>query len=113
MKEVTFKISIPRSGLSSGKTFTVKVKDDATFIECLSMVDKYVLEHPEESIFPIYDGYIHYYLQLFWDPEKNEIYDDCGLLPYGPNREFMPIFENPEYNVLPDSKIDIQPDAGC
>lgn len=113
MKKITFHISIPMSGLSGGKNFTVEVKDDATFIECLSMVDKYVINHPQESIFPIYEGYIHYYLQLFWDPREDKIYEDCGLLPYGPNREFMPIYDNPEYNVIPNSEIDIQPDAGC
>lgn len=87
-------------------------------MEAISVVDKYVFDHPEESIFPIYDGYIHNYLQLIWNPQKNKIYEDIGLMPYGPDeegalRKFMPLRENVEFNLYPNSIIDIQPDSGC
>ena len=101
------------SGLSKGKEFTVEVKDDATIIEALAMLDKYITEHPEESIFPIFDGYIHNYLQLFYDPENDLIYDDVGIMPYGPDRKFMPIRENINFNLYPDSTINLEPDSGC
>ena len=118
IKKIAFKISIPLSGLSKGKDFIVNVEDDATFIQALAMVDKYVFDHPEESIFPIFEGYIHNYLQLIWNPEENVIYEDIGLSPYGPDkngimRRFMPLRDNIEFNLYPDSVIDIQPDAGC
>jgi hypothetical protein len=118
IKKITFKISLTLSGLSTGKTITVTVKDDAIFIEALAMVDNYIFDHPEESIFPIFDGYIHNYLQLFWDPENNEIYDDVGLFPYGPDqqgelRKYMPLRENLNFNLYPNSIIDLQPDSGC
>jgi len=100
-------------GLQEGKKFTVNVKDDATFIEALAMVDKYIFENPNESIFPIFEGYIHNYLQLFWDPEKNLIFNDVGMMPYGPGRKFMPIRENMEFILYPNCEIDLQPDAGC
>ena len=118
IKEITFKISIPLTGLSKGKEFNVNVEDDATFIQALAMVDKYVFDHPEESIFPIFKGYIHNYLQLIWNPEENVIYEDIGLSPYGPDRDgimrrFMPLRDNIEFNLYRDSIIDIQPDSGC
>ncbi|MFX1258328.1 MAG: hypothetical protein ACFFAN_10735 [Promethearchaeota archaeon] len=118
IKRITFKISIPIKGLQEGKEFTVTVKDDAIFAEALALVDKYIFEHPEESIFPIFDGYIHSYLHLFWNPEDNKIYEDVGLNPYGPDeegffRKFMPLRENIEFNLYPNSIIDLQPDPGC
>ncbi len=104
--------------LQKGKTFIVQVKDDATFVEALANVDKYIFENPHESIFPIFEGYIHYYLQLFWNPKENIIYDDIGLMPYGPDeegnlRKFMPLRDNINFILYPDSVIDLQPDSGC
>ncbi len=118
IKNITFKISIPSKDLQKGKEFIVQVKDDATFLEALAKVDKYIFENPQVSIFPIFEGYIHNYLQLFWDPEHNIIYEDVGIMPYGPDedgnlRKFMPIRENLEFNLFPDSIIDLQPDPGC
>ena len=77
------------------------------------MVDKMVLEDPKNSPFPLYDGYIKTYLQLFWDPWKNEIYDDCAVNAYGPNMQFMPLRDDIDSNLYPDSEIKIHPDAGC
>ena len=118
IKKITFNISINLSGLTKGKKFIVNVDDNASIIEALAMVDKIDMEHPEDSIFPIFDGYIHNYLQLFWNPEENVIYDDVGMMPYGPDekglmRIFMPIRDNIEFSLYPDSLIDLQPDSGC
>jgi len=118
IKKITFKISIPSLGLQKGKTFIVQVKDDATFVEALAKVDKYIFENPHESIFPIFEGYIHNYLQLFWDPEHNKIYEDVGIMPYAPDedgnlRRFMPIRDTLDFNLFPDNIIDLQPDSGC
>ena len=118
IKKITFKISLTLSGLSKGKDFIVFVKDNATFVEALAMVDKYIFDNPKESIFPIFEGYIHNYLQLLWDPEENKIYDDVGLMPYGPDdegnlRKFMPLRDDINFNLYPDSVIDLQPDSGC
>ena len=118
MKTIKFDISIPIEGLQKGKKFTVCIDDDATFIEALAMVDKNTLDNPNESIFPIYDGYIHNYLQLFINLEDGCIYDDVGIYAYGPDengimRKFNPIRENIEFNLYPDSLIQLQPDVGC
>ena len=118
IKEIEFKISIPLKGLQQGKEFTVHVKDDASFLETLAMVDKQDKERPEESIFPIYEDYIHNYLQLFWDPRENVLYDDCGISAYAPDEEglmrnFQPVSENPDYNIADGTYVYLEPDAGC
>ncbi len=118
IKEITLKISIPIKDLQEGKTFKVKVKDDANFIETLAMVDKYIHENHSESIFPIHDGYIHNYLQLIVNIEEAYIYDDVGISPYAPNEEgllrrFNPIKDDITFSLYPDTVIDIQQDFGC
>ncbi len=104
---------MPYSGLSEGKIFNIEIKDDGTFPEALAMVDKYIMNNPEESIFPLFDGFIHNYLQLFWNPKENKIYEDCGLMPYGPGRKFIPLRDNPDFILYPNSIIDLQLDPGC
>jgi hypothetical protein len=64
-----------------------------------------MINNPEKSIFPLYKGSINCYLQLIWDPTENKIYEDCGVDAYGPNKEFMPLRENIEFNLHPNSNI--------
>ena len=118
IKKINFEISIPTKGLQQGKKYTVYIKDNASFIETLAMVDKIEMETPKESIFPINEGYIHNYLQLFVNFEENSIYEDVGIYAYGPDenenmRKFNPIRDNIEFNLYPDSVIQLQPDVGC
>ncbi|MFO8017426.1 MAG: hypothetical protein R6U96_02225 [Promethearchaeia archaeon] len=118
IKEIKFNISIPLSGLRKGNEFTVHVKDDASFLEALAIVDKQDKAHPEDSIFPIYEDYIYSYLQLFWDPRDNVLYEDCGISAYAPNeegllREFQPVAENPDYVIADGTYVYLEPDAGC
>jgi hypothetical protein len=75
-------------------------------------------ENPSHSVFPLYDGYIHNYLQLFINLETEEIYDDVGISAYGPDesglmRKFNPIRDNIHFILYPDSLIQLQPDVGC
>ncbi|MHA1412698.1 MAG: hypothetical protein ACTSUX_13935 [Promethearchaeota archaeon] len=96
----------------------MELNDNATIIEALATIDKIDMENPKQSIFPIYEGYIHNYLQLFWNPEDNTIYDDVGLFAYGPDengnlRRFMPIRDDINFILYPDSVIDLQVDSGC
>ena len=104
--------------MQKGKKYIVEVKDEASFLEALAMVDKQELENRDDSIFPINDGYIHNYLQLLVNLEGNYIYDDVGVYAYGPDengfmRKFIPLRDNFEFNVYPDSEIQLQPDVGC
>ena len=61
--------------------------------------------NPEKSIFPLFKGLINSYLQSIWDAEENKIYEDCGVDAYGPNKEFIPLRENIEFNLYPNSNI--------
>lgn len=104
--------------MQSGKVYELEIKDDANFIEALALVDKIERESSENKIFPLYDGYIHNYLQLFVNLEDETIYDDVGLSPYAPDeqglyRKFNPIRDNIKFNLFPDTIIELQQDVGC
>jgi hypothetical protein len=118
IKKINFEISIPTERLQKGKKYTIELKDDGTLIEALALVDKLEIENPEGSIFPINDGYIHSYLQLFINFEENAIYGDVGVSAYGPDdrgmmTKFNPIRDNIDFKLFPDSVIQLQPDVGC
>ncbi|MFX0049202.1 MAG: hypothetical protein ACFE8G_13735 [Candidatus Hermodarchaeota archaeon] len=83
----------------------MSIKDDGTIIEALSAIDKQLLDNPEKSPFPLYKGLIRSYLQLIWDPQNNIIYEDCATNAYGPNKEFIPLQEDIQFNLFPDSDI--------
>jgi len=85
--------------------YTINIQDDGTIIDAISNIDKKMITNPEKSIFPLYKGLIHCYLQLIWDAEENNIYEDCGVDAYGPNKEFMPLRENIEFNLYSNSNI--------
>ena len=104
--------------MQSGKEYKLEIKDEANFIEALALVDKKERESIENKIFPIYEGYIHNYLQLFVNMENETIYDDVGLSPYAPDeqglyRKFNPIREDIKFNLFPDTIIELQQDVGC
>lgn len=105
IKKAKLTIFAPEKELSNGIEYDIIVKDDGTIVDALGAIDKIVLENPEKSIFPLYKGLIRSYLQLIWDPQKNVIYEDCAINAYGPNKEFIPLRENIEFNLYPDSEI--------
>jgi hypothetical protein len=118
MKTIKFEISLPIKGLQKGKKYTINVKEDASFLECLAMVDKIEAMNSETTIFPINEGYIHNYMQLLVNFETYSIYDDVGIYAYAPDengimQKFNPIRDNIEFNVYPESEIQLQPDVGC
>ena len=118
VKKIAFEISLPIKGLQKGKEYNLIVKDNATFIECLALVDKLEKENSSGSIFPINEGYIHNYMQLLVNIEENKIYEDVGISAYAPDenglkKKFNPIRDNINFELYPDSKIQLQPDVGC
>ena len=118
IKKIEFEISIPIKGLQQGKKYSLEMNDNATFIEALALVDKIEMRDPTNSIFPLYEDHIYSYLQLFINIEEGLIYDDVGVFAYAPDekgimRKFNPIRENIEFNLYPDSFIQLQPDVGC
>ena len=97
----------PEKKLSSGLENETNINDNGTIIDALTTLDKKTYKDPNSSIFPIYKGLIHSYLQLIWDAEDNAIYDDCAVNAYGPNKEFMPLREDINFNLYPNSEITI------
>jgi hypothetical protein len=97
----------PEKKLSNGIEKEVFISDNGSIIEALSTLDKISYKNQKHSIFPIYKGLIHSYLQLIWDSEENVIYDDCAVSAYGPNKEFIPLHEDINFNLYPNSEITI------
>jgi len=84
------------------------VNDDAIFAEALAMVDKYVFDNPKLSHFADHphDAFVKSYLQLFFNPEKEEIYSDINTFAASA-RGFMPIEKNLNFNLYDDSEISL------
>jgi hypothetical protein len=97
----------PERKLSKGLERNVIISDNGSIIDALTTLDKNTYENADVSIFPIYKGLIYSYLQLIWDAEENKIYDDCAVNAYGQNKEFMPLREDINFNLYPDSEITI------
>ena len=97
----------PEKKLSNRLEYNLNLEDDASIVDLLSTLDKKTLEDPKSSIFPIYKGLIQCFLQLIWDAEENVIYEDCAVNAYGPNKKFMPLTEDINFNLYPDSEITI------
>ncbi|MFX0023310.1 MAG: hypothetical protein ACFE9S_13370 [Candidatus Hermodarchaeota archaeon] len=97
----------PEKKLSNGLENDIVIPNNGSIIDALTTLDKNTYKDPSSSMFPIYKGLINSYLQLIWDAEDNAIYDDCAVSAYGPNKEFMPLHENIDFNLYPDSEITI------
>ncbi|MHA2034888.1 MAG: hypothetical protein ACXACX_20720 [Candidatus Hodarchaeales archaeon] len=109
IKKITLTIFAPdpEKKLSQGLENIVDIKDNGTIVDALSILDKKTYLKPEASIFPIFKGLIHSYLQLIWDSEEDAIYEDCAVNAYGPEREFMNLQDDINTNLYPDSNITI------
>lgn len=107
IKEIKLTIFVPEKELSNGIEFETEIKDDGNVVDLLGTIDKQTFENPHNSVFPLYKGLIRCFLQLIWDAENNVIYDDCAVSAYGPNREFMPLLDNVNFNLYPNSDITI------
>ena len=107
MKEINLTIFAPdpEKKLTQGANYIANINDEGTIIDALSAIDKQVYNDPDKKIFPIYKGLIHSFLQLIWDSEENSIYDDCAVNAYGPNKEFIPLQEDINFNLYPSSEI--------
>lgn len=95
----------PEKELTNGVSYKVEIKDDGTIIDALATIDKKEFQNPEKSLFPMYKGLIRSYLQLIWDPQNNVIYEDCASNAYGPNKEFIPLQDDVDFNLYPDSDV--------
>lgn len=74
------------------------------------MVDKKIFENPDLSPFGENHVYVRCYLQLFWDPLENEIYDDINIFAAGA-KGIMPIENRMDFNLYDDSEISLTSSA--
>jgi len=109
-KKITFQLRIPENGVSKNKEFVVHVEDDAIFSEALARVDKKIFENPELSPFGENHVYVRSYLQLFWDPVENKIYDDINVFAASA-KGIMPIKHNLDFNLYDDSEVSLTSSA--
>lgn len=105
IKNIKLTIFTPEKEFSNGVDYEIKIEDDGTIIDAIGAIEKDIQENPEKSLFPLYKGFIRSYLQLIWDPRENIIYGDCAVNAYGPNREFIPLQEDINFNLYPNSNI--------
>ncbi|MFW9784717.1 MAG: hypothetical protein ACFFFB_20730, partial [Candidatus Heimdallarchaeota archaeon] len=68
MKTITLTIFAPdpEKTHSKGVNYVLEMDDAGSIIDALSQIDKNMRQHPENSVFPLYEGLIHSYLQLIW-----------------------------------------------
>ncbi len=52
-------------------------------------------------------------LHMIWNPQQNTLYPNIGLEARGPQMKWLPLKDNPEQVLPPDSSITITIDAGC
>ncbi len=105
IKKIKLTIIAPEGKLTNGIDYNIEVKDDATIVDTLGALDKKIIEGQEKSVFPLYKGLILNNLQLVWNAEKNRIFEDCAIQAYGPNKEFMPLKDNVDFNLYPNSEV--------
>ena len=88
------------------------MKDDAVLAEALAMVDKYVFENPEKSHFSNHtqESFIKCYLQLFWNPEENSIYEDINLFAAAA-KGVMPLRKRIGFVLYDDSEVSLTSSA--
>ncbi len=103
---------MPVDGVRKNKEFVINTHDDATLPEALAEVDKYIFENPDDSHFTSHkeDSFIRCYLQLFWQPEENKIYEDINVFAASA-KGFMPLRKRLEYNLYDDSEISLTSSA--
>ncbi|MHA1725674.1 MAG: hypothetical protein ACTSXH_12710 [Promethearchaeota archaeon] len=85
----------------------MEIDAEGSIIDVLIKIDKNMMENHEKSIFPLYKGLMHCYLQLIWDVEENKIYEDYGVEAYGSNKKFISLREDVNYPLSHYSEITI------
>ena len=109
-KKITFQLRIPENGLSKNREYIVEVDEGATFSEALARVDQKIFEQPEQSPFGKNHVFIRCYLQLFWNPEEDKIYNDIKVFAASA-KGFMPIVANIHFNLYDNSEISLTSNA--
>ena len=111
MKKVTISIIDPSLNRVLGEDFPVQVPDDGDFLDAIAEIDKGYLKNPIKA--KRSDVTIHSVLQLVWNASKNAIFDDVGIEARDPDKEWLPVKENPFLDLPDGTSIITTPDIGC
>ena len=89
---------------------TVFVDDDADIVKVIAAADE-KFTGINKARFPIEN--LSSFLQLVWDLEKWNFFEDVGVEGRSPEGKWLRIRADPSLNLPPLSDIKLTPDAGC
>ncbi len=96
---------------------TVEISDTGDLIEAIAAFDRKFFEQSMTNLAgrkKVLDGReARSILHLLWNPQQNALYPNMGLEARGPQMNWLPLKENLEQVLPPDSSITITIDAGC
>jgi len=91
--------------------FHVQIPDDGSVIDAIAAADRQLRDILKGKPFPI--EILNNLLQLLWNPKSGQFYIDLGIDARDSENNWLPITDNPFYNIPDNSSIFLTPDAGC
>ena len=91
--------------------FHVQISDNGSTIDAIAAADKQLFEILKGKPFPI--KVLNNMLQLLWNPKNGEFYVDLGIDARDENQNWLPVADDPQYNLPDNSSVFLTPDAGC
>ncbi len=96
---------------------TVEISDTGDLIEAVAAFDRKFFQSSKENSIGrkklLEEREVQSLLHLVWNPQQNSLYPNIGLEARGPQMNWLPLKENLEQVLPPDSSITITIDAGC
>ena len=91
--------------------FNVQIPDDGSTVDAIAAADRELFEILKDKPFPI--QVLNNMLQLLWNPKTGEFYIDLGIDARDENKSWLPVANDPLYNLPNNSSVFLTPDAGC
>lgn len=93
------------------ENFQIELPDNGNVIDAIAAADRQFKEILKERPFPI--EILHNLLQLLWNPKSGDFYVDLGIDARDADNKWLPIADEPFFNLPHNSRIFLTPDAGC
>lgn len=110
MKQITLSILHPDIFRVTTDAITVTVDDNADVVQVIAAADKIFLKL-SKGLFPVEN--LTNFLQFVWDVKAWNFFVDVGIEARDPNKEWIPLRDDPNLNLPSGSDIKLNPDAGC
>jgi len=91
--------------------FKVQIPDNGNVIDAIAAADKQLEEALNGKPFPI--KVLNNMLQLLWNPKTGEFYVDLGIDARDSENNWLPVANDPMFNLPDNSSVFLTPDAGC